>query len=497
MPETPPATAPEPAPVWVADRLRDFSDRLSPMLVKELRQGLRAKSFVAVFLILQGILALLMLTFIAATRDPGDAGVAVSRIVFLFYGLALIVIQPMRGIGALHREIDANTLELMVLTRLSAWRIVLGKWVSIVAQSALLFAAVLPYLVLRYWFGEMNLFGELHLLAFILLVSAALTATVIGISAIPSVLIRGLLPLLGLASGIIFIPAFVFDRDFLELIEIFALQDSEGRWVVFSLVAGFTYFSWLALGIGASMIAPAAENHSTVRRIVTLALLFVFLGIRAAIPALSAGATFTILFFLIAPVAFLALAEPFALLPPHCAPFVRNRALGRLAGRFLYPGWPSAVLWLLPVLGLTAATVAVTYNHYSRYPGSHTTSYVVLLSFLMALIFPATLLSFFRNDAPKRFTRCILILLTNIILVMVLVVLAEAVSRGERGFLWAFSWLPGVGLVMMESGGQYRDSTLWVVLSIFTSLYLGIVVVAALLQLGKVRAIEHQCRPHP
>ena len=30
--------------------LRDFSDRFSPIVVKELRQGLRAKTFVIVFL---------------------------------------------------------------------------------------------------------------------------------------------------------------------------------------------------------------------------------------------------------------------------------------------------------------------------------------------------------------------------------------------------------------------------------------------------------------
>lgn len=31
------------------EKLNDFSDRLPPMLVKELRQGLRAKTFVGVF----------------------------------------------------------------------------------------------------------------------------------------------------------------------------------------------------------------------------------------------------------------------------------------------------------------------------------------------------------------------------------------------------------------------------------------------------------------
>ena len=46
--------------------LTDFPDRLSPMLVKELRQGLRTRSFVAVFMSLQAILAVVLLAAGAA-----------------------------------------------------------------------------------------------------------------------------------------------------------------------------------------------------------------------------------------------------------------------------------------------------------------------------------------------------------------------------------------------------------------------------------------------
>jgi hypothetical protein len=38
--------------------LTDFSDKLSPMLVKELRQGMRARSFTMLFLIFSGFTGL-------------------------------------------------------------------------------------------------------------------------------------------------------------------------------------------------------------------------------------------------------------------------------------------------------------------------------------------------------------------------------------------------------------------------------------------------------
>jgi hypothetical protein len=47
----------------------DFSDRLSPMLVKELRQGLRTKAFIGVFLALQIILGVILLGAVSVSSS--------------------------------------------------------------------------------------------------------------------------------------------------------------------------------------------------------------------------------------------------------------------------------------------------------------------------------------------------------------------------------------------------------------------------------------------
>ena len=44
------------------NHLTDFPDRLSPMLVKELRQGMRARGFTMLFLIFQCLLAFILLS---------------------------------------------------------------------------------------------------------------------------------------------------------------------------------------------------------------------------------------------------------------------------------------------------------------------------------------------------------------------------------------------------------------------------------------------------
>jgi len=163
--------------------LDEFSDRLSPMLVKELRQGLRARTFVILFLAIQALLGVVLLSAVGAAA-PERAGQTVSSVIFFFFSMAVLIVQPLRGVGALHQEIKGNTIDLMVLTRLGAWRIVLGKWIAIVSQSALLLAAIAPYLILRYFFGRMNLFAELLLLALVFLGSAAFTAITVGLSAV-------------------------------------------------------------------------------------------------------------------------------------------------------------------------------------------------------------------------------------------------------------------------------------------------------------------------
>ena len=99
------------------------------------------------------------------------------------------MVQPLRGISAVATEIKQNTIDLMVLTRLSAWRIVWGKWCAIMGQSALILLAILPYLILRYFFGGMQLFAEMALMLYLFVLSGALTAFTVGLSAVGSVLV--------------------------------------------------------------------------------------------------------------------------------------------------------------------------------------------------------------------------------------------------------------------------------------------------------------------
>ncbi len=140
----PPPVAQKAVPPREFAALADFPDRLSPMLVKELRQGLRARVFVVPFMIMHALLALAALRMSTSGVSPGSAGAMwAPLIIVVVFGL------PLRNLQSLSDERELNTMDTLVLTNMSAWRIVVGKWLSTLALSALVVLSVIPYLTVQ------------------------------------------------------------------------------------------------------------------------------------------------------------------------------------------------------------------------------------------------------------------------------------------------------------------------------------------------------------
>ena len=177
--------------------LTDFPDLISPMLVKELRQGMRAKTFISAFLALQVFLAVMLFSAGAASTSD-HAGSVISGIIFTFFAIAVLIVQPLRGTarpvhgseGQHARHDGAHPPQ-----RLAHRHRKMGGHRQPVRA---LLTTIIPYLILRYFFGGMNLFAELVFLALLFLTSMALTAVTVGLSGCSSVIVRSLIPILGL-----------------------------------------------------------------------------------------------------------------------------------------------------------------------------------------------------------------------------------------------------------------------------------------------------------
>jgi hypothetical protein len=472
------------------ERLDDFPDRFSPMLVKELRQGLRGKTFVAVFLVLQGLLGLILLTAGAAATSQ-KAGEFVSQVVFVFFSLSVLVIQPLRGVGALSSEIRGNTIDLMVLTRLGAQRIVLGKWVAIVSQSALLTATIFPYLILRYYLGGMNLFAELMMVLMIFALSAGLTALTVGISACSSILIRGLIPVLGTPFITFGIFGIGFNREFGELIEICSFSGKEETFALLGFLLLIAHLGWSALSLGASLIAPMAENHSTLRRLIALGIIFIAPFLMRAMRAPQDSVPF-LWFLFAAPAIGTALAEIENPVSTIYRPFIRRGFLGKLAGGLLYPGWPSGVIFtiVVSVIGLTTVP-AITQISDSDLIDAQ----IWMLGFIGSLLLPGVIVVLASSRIKDRAATFILLWAAWVILALIMAALASEI-RSEM-LLWALVWDPFILIPMAEMSGAYgrygfEEGELIAAGIIVNGLYLLILLIKAMPAFRRIRDLEQE-----
>ena len=459
----------------------DFGDWLSPMLVKELRQGMRSKVFMAAFYLTQ-LLMILCVIFNLTLASNAEAQKPLlgflNGLFWFMISVPLLFVMPIRGFGALHGEMKAGTLELVFLTRLTAWRIAAGKWTAIVVQTLLLVCAILPYVLLRYFLGGVDILADLQSVFFLLLASAALTAVTIAISPYESKLLRALF-VIGLIVGFQFliglIVAWVASSSFGG-----AARSSVVGWPVYAGLAIFLpAFLILALEIGASRIAPPAENHALRKRLIGWYLLLaapLFL-----LAGADANAVFAVMLFFLAVVFIDALAEPVVQVRSLYEPFLRRGRIGRLGALLFTPGWVSAAWYV----GLTAALVGglLAWQGQLNEP-RQALGYIAFFGFL---IFPAALIRFFQPGTPffLGFYIALQFLLTAL---TVLVSMVSGIA-GESLIAWLCFVPNSAFLLNLFNGVDSEHMTLFLsATSVVTAGSLAILLIRTLAPLRDIRA---------
>ena len=351
---------------------RKLDDWLSPILIKELRQGMRARAFVISFLLLQVFLCVLVIGNVAAQNDHQTLEVQ-NHFFWVIVGFALLVLMPLRGLVAISQEVKNRTMETILLTRLTAWRVVFGKWTALFAQSLLFVSAVLPYVVLRYFIGGDDIVSDLVWLLLTLWLSALLTAGSIAVSGLGNAVVR----IVVLVAGIGAVSTVLTDVGSTTTFHDPPLEVI-GWLVIFGL-----FIPGLLFELTASSIAPASENHAIRRRLIALFFLVSACLMESLISAFYTTAIAVPLIVLVA-TCYFELAEKPRLLPRMAEAFARRGALGRVAALFFLPGWPSALLFSLVVIPLTFAFAYPFIEASTEYPG-----WVLITSTLGSVLAPA------------------------------------------------------------------------------------------------------------
>ena len=342
------------APAVPLVHLLDFSERLSPMLVKELRQGMRSPMFVWGLIVMNLFLAF---TVWLTVLEPEEKAYHLG-----FFGAYCILVcglLPLRAAGALHDELKENTIDTLVMTRLTGWRITLGKWLAVVAQQCLAAITVLPYLIVRYFAGGIDVPMELAWLGIFLLAGMGSSAVLTGLSWIKYFLFRAAI-MMGVTFAVGGFCVTVLE-DIFGNRKNYMLDDMYDQfgWRIFPLLlAPVLHFAFFSLDLGASKVGSLVENRSTRRRLVGVGAIAFYGWI--GLPGLASSGSSSIFFhsrgvlFLFSMMfgsgtLFLILLQALLEKPVHLVsmviPWVKRGWWGRLAGRFLYPGWPSGVFF--------------------------------------------------------------------------------------------------------------------------------------------------------
>ena len=181
-----------PAPSAAPHQLQDFPDWLPAMLVKELRQGMRATMFVTPFIAVQFMAALAV-----AFEAQSGSSTGVTSVFWLVAFSVVGVIMPFRGFAALREESDGGNSALLMLGGLSRWQIVMGKWLVQMVLCGLTMLSLMPYLLVRYFLGGFEIIPNLVMVVNVLFCSAGVSACIIGASGYRAVPLRFIVAAIG------------------------------------------------------------------------------------------------------------------------------------------------------------------------------------------------------------------------------------------------------------------------------------------------------------
>ncbi len=243
-----------------------IGDSVNPIMIKETRQALKSRQFVMTFSVLlvaafawtvAGSLSLMPMIY----TTPSASRLLIGYYIVLAIPMLLIV--PLAAYRSLEAEIDDGTLELLSITALSPWQIVLGKLASASLQMMLYLVALFPCVAYAYTLRGVDL-PTIGLMIGVL-ITAALGLTIVALAFAP--LARGRS---GRISTLLVVLMVLLMAEYFIGIGVgytivygipFAME-----WTVFLLLAAVLLtisIGHLLLTVTAAQLTPESENRSS------------------------------------------------------------------------------------------------------------------------------------------------------------------------------------------------------------------------------------------
>ena len=249
---------------------RHVSDRLNPILVKEVRQALRGRYFKVMFwltLAVATVVGLMVVATGAVEEDIEAFGQPFFVFMFACMSAAVHAFTPFWAYLSTSAEWDENTHDLLVLSNLRPLQIVLGKLLSALTQALLYYSTFGPFLVFAYLLNGVDLLSISVLLVCSLASCVGLSLVGIALASLARVkAARGIL--MAVFGGVL---ALVWGGSLGAAVGITEspqdLRDPEGQMAValfltFALLVGVLFGA-----IACARLAHEEENRSTGLRV--------------------------------------------------------------------------------------------------------------------------------------------------------------------------------------------------------------------------------------
>ena len=228
------------------------TDWFNPVLLKELRQDFRSNRIQRATAILL-VLACLF-TFM---------GVFSSSLVMVM--ILMVFIVPGRLTRSLSAGEPDNCLELLSLTRLSSFRVVLGKWLAGIAASAFYYLAAVPFAAAYFVIEKQNLYQSLNVVLLLGLASIAACSFAIALGSVADSK--------GISTGYWVVGIFLFFSFIGPLVGYGASGLTSG--IVLGVADFVVLFIYLMFAVsicllsGAASISGGYENYNPAKRVMS------------------------------------------------------------------------------------------------------------------------------------------------------------------------------------------------------------------------------------
>jgi hypothetical protein len=336
-------------PVSLTGR-KDFPEWIPPMVVKELRQGLRSQGFALILCLLHLIMLVVFLTSIQFESAEKPLEVS-SKVFWCFFSALLFGVTPMRGLQELHSEKQSRTLELLMAAGVSGTRLVLGKWFSLLAQSGLMTLTLLPYFMLQYFGGAVDMLYQMRLMGLSILLCAVATAASLSISGFKMWMRLKWMAFIVFCN--LWLLIVILIGVFEQAVMVNFVNNLGWGWVL--LVFGAALGSLVFLRLAGDVIDAPSANGALVPRLAVCVGWMVMIGAILCGAGLVVQMLYLALLCVLSAVAFYwQLQAQRPILPVHLQPFRKlGPFFGRIAAFALLPTWVGSVLLApLPFLGV-------------------------------------------------------------------------------------------------------------------------------------------------